>query len=663
MTDKSLKMTSNNPIPHIIIEASAHPDVNDTNHNSSININWYHIAELYEEYLDLCKKPYNKQGNHIEQWLMGSSDLDALSWFVPYKHMLNVVKKSNGRYGTGKWTEAMLERLAKVDAYNPANYINVTNIVTRTHNWNMMSANIDTYFTASIPSAEVMDMNHEQHTKLSSKLRGHTIQDTSLIKQGFHNWTLQCPADQPMRLFMFPDKQAKSNIQRNIYAQLTKFEFLKPGLNKRQVVYKALGGSLYMHPLLYHNWHCVVDSAEPGKEYEAICKYINDNLRVNDKNHICHFCCKPKDNQFDYYDALCWNCGYQAWKIRTRDTRLEKGVNNKYQVPIRACVTGCRHTVGYFTTLELLRRGAEFVLGTTRFPNIALATYQQEPDYAEWSDRLCIIKADFLNWQDVSGLIAGLATHRINVYINNAFQTMPNSVEYLEQAARLERDPESLAKLMSTAGDTPGILDHNRNLRMLALPGPEPTCTDAQNTSLEGAIIPVNVFEANPSWKKPISKIAPQEIMTAGVVNSIVPEMIIGAFRRQHTAIIPGKPKTKSNANTGKMTGKMNPEKFHAIINIGSSEGHSTVQASITGGHKNHMQHVIGCLRLEQDPKLVAYTADCGFITGIYGKTQDPRNADVGLVKVLTAKDGAMRVLYPLLDYLAKGTPVQANYR
>lgn len=651
MTDKSLKMTSNNPIPHIIIEASAHPDVNDTNHNSSTNINWYHIAELYEEYLDLCKKPYNKQGNHIEQWLMGSSDLDALSRFVPYKHMLNVVKKSNGRYGTGKWTEAMLERLAKVDAYNHVNYIDVTNVVTRTHNWRQIDANIKTYFAENIPSAENLGgITLEKHTELKSKLQFHHIQDTSYIMMAMHDWIL--PKDQHLALFMFPDKQAKLNIAHSEYDRLPKFKFLKPKLNKRQVIYRTEFGQILMHPVLYHNWHRVVAAAEPARELEALIEYVNTHIRCNNMKHICHFCCKPKDNQFDYYDALCWNCGYEAWKIRTRDTQLGIVANNRYRVPVRACVTGCRHTVGYFTTLELLRRGAEFVLGTTRFPNIALATYQQEPDYAEWSDRLCIIKADFLNWQDVSGLIAGLATHRINVYINNAFQTMPNSQAYMEQAARLEQDPESLAKLMS---DTSILLDHNRNLRMLALPGPT-TESKPPNVSLSGAIIPVNVFEANPSWKKPISEISPQEIMTAGVVNSIVPEMIIGAFRRQYiTTATTGNPKSKS--------GKMNPAKFHAIINIGSSEGHGSVQASITGGHKNHMQHVIGCLRLEQDPNLVAYTADCGFITGIYGKTQDLRNSDVGLVKVLTARDGAMRVLYPLLDYLAKGTPVQANYR
>lgn len=654
MTYKSLGMTTNHSIPHIIIEASSSEEPDNSNDTCDLSVNWYHIAELYKQYLDICQKPADKRDTTIAQWLFGQSDLNALSRFVTYKYMLDVVTKSSGRYGTGKWTDTMLDRLAKVDSYFTENYIDVTNIVTRTHNWSRMNTNINTYFSENIPTAETINgISIAKNAEIKSKLLKYQIKDTSYIVMALHDWLL--PADRHLELFMFPDKKAKLNIARSECAKLTKFHFLKPSLNKRQVIYRTDDGRIFMHPLLYHNWHRVVDSAESGKESNALIDYVNTHIRYNNINHNCHFCSKPKDNQFDYYDSLCWNCGYEAWKIRSRDTQLGIEVKNKYQIPVRACVTGCRHTVGYFTTLELLRRGAEFVLGTSRFPNIALATYQQEPDFREWSDRLCIIKADFLNWQDVSGLIAALATHRINVYINNAFQTMPNSAEYLVQAARLEQDPESLAKLMSDTSN--GILDHNRNLRMLALPFPPTTESKQTNESMTGAIIPVNVFDVNPSWKKPISEIVPQEIMTAGVVNSIVPEMIIGSFRRQYitTTTDHGNPKSKSV--------KMNPDKFHAIINIGSSEGHGTVQASITGGHKNHMQHVIGCLRLEQDPNLIAYTADCGFITGIYGKTQDPRNPDVGLVKVLTAKDGAMRVLYPLLDYLAKGTPVNANYR
>jgi hypothetical protein len=203
------------------------------------------------------------------------------------------------------------------------------------------------------------------------------------------------------------------------------------------------------------------------------------------------------------------------------------------------------------------------------------------------------------------------------------------------------------------------MLDHNRNIRHLTLTSSlSEKVTSSENDDKCKQVILASVFDKNPSWKKPISQIAPQEIMTAGVVNSIVPEMVIGAFRRQCLArgSSPGMKKSKSGKSP-------DSHKFHAIINVGSSEGNGDVQASVTGGHKNHMQHVIRCLRLEQDPNMVAYTADPGFITGIYGKTQDPRNPDSCLVKILTSQDGAMRVLYPLLDYLAKGKSVEANYR
>jgi NAD(P)-dependent dehydrogenase (short-subunit alcohol dehydrogenase family) len=636
--------------PHFVIQPAT--SAIDKNDSPQTGKHWDFIAELYTEFLAISADAKRRNRPEIiHNWLYKSSDLAELAMFVPYKYMLNVVNQSDGKYGKGKWTREWLDSLAKVRSYNHANYINVTNIVTHTHDWSRLADNLSNYFDKNIPSTTELGISPEQVSKLTERLRQHMPSDTALIQLATHEW-LEARSSQPLNLFQFSDKEPKLNIKRTEQALLTqmgKFQFLKPGHNKRQVIVWDRGtGQVLMHPVLYHNWHAVIVSG-----LDQVHEFINTKLRINNKHQICHFCCQPKDNQFDYYDGLCWDCGFRAWKIRCHPGRFDLSSPATYP-PIRACVTGCRHTVGYFTVLELLRRGAEFVLGTTRFPAIALATYQQEPDYAEWSDRLMIIRADFLNWQDVSDMIAALDKHRINVYINNAFQTMPNSQEYLEYAARLEQDPESLAKLVP-------MLDHNRNIRPLAITDSTTTKPEPPSEMANMQIVSASVFDKNPSWKKPISQIAPQEIMTAGVVNSIVPEMVIGAFRRQCLARAAISPKNK---NKKPKSGKPNnPAKFHAIINVGSSEGNGDVQASVTGGHKNHMQHVIRCLRLEQDPNMVSYTSDPGFITGIYGKTHDPRNPDSCLVKVLTSRDGAMRVLYPLLDYLAKGKPLEENYR
>ncbi len=636
--------------PHFVIQASTTTD-DDTN-SPQTDKNWDFIAKLYSEYLAISADANRRNRPEIiHNWIYKSSDLAELSLFVPYKSMLAVVNQSAGRYGKGKWTSEWLDCLAKVRSYDPANYIDVTNIVTQTHAWSRLADNLTTYINKNIPSTAELGISPDQFSKLTERLRQHMPSDISLIQLATHEW-LDRPSSQPLTLFQFSDKVPKSNIKRTeqtLLMQTGKFQFLKPSLSKRQVIiWDRETDRVLMHPVLYHNWHSIIES-------DRVHDFIANKLRINSKHQICHFCCKPKDNQFDYYDGLCWDCGFRAWKIRCHPGRFEQLSQYKVAGTVRACVTGCRHTVGYFTVLELLRRGAEFVLGTTRFPAIALATYQQEPDYAEWSDRLVIIKADFLNWQDVSDLIAALDKHRINVYINNAFQTMPNSQEYLEHAARLEQDPEYLAKLAP-------MLDHNRNIRPLAITNGIDPKADQSTEVPNMQIVSASVFDKNPSWKKPISQIAPQEIMTAGVVNSIVPEMVIGAFRRQCMARESATSSKSKKPKTGK---QQDAQKFHAIINVGSSEGNGDVQASVTGGHKNHMQHVIRCLRLEHDVNMVAYTADPGFITGIYGKNQDPRNPDQnpGLVKVLTSQDGAMRVLYPLLDYLATGKPVAENYR
>lgn len=244
------------------------------------------------------------------------------------------------------------------------------------------------------------------------------------------------------------------------------------------------------------------------------------------------------------------------------------------------CITGCRHTVGLTTTLRALRQGA-FVLGTTRFPNLALATYKLEPDYQVWADRVLIIGADFTKYQDIQIVISALAEYRINCYVNNAFQTMPNTPEYLQQARQLESlPPTNLDELR-------GVLDCNGNIRPLAITsGGADICEmdkDVPRCATEVAVadkptvekdfaIVQHWFGTVNSWKQPISKIAPEEIIIAGMINQIALGLIISAFRQ-----------------LAKQTATANPEfPYQIIINVGSSEGNEGVQASITGGHKNH---------------------------------------------------------------------------
>lgn len=648
--------------PHVVITSGTNLHLVDNDcetDNSHANIipDWQYIYQLYSEY----QKIKHKTGA-VKQWIYQSSDLTELSYFIPYKQMLDIANDSDGIYGANKWHPDDLDRLARVDSYNLDNYIDVSNVITRTHNWSRISYNFD----------KLLNTMPQFTDKIKQKLKNYIISDISLFG-------LACKTPpKSISLFVHCDsnRNTSNNIsssERHIIEKTGTITFCKPSKNKRQVIiWNRDTNTVLMHPMLYHNWHVIIDNKSPTITdiNNVFATYVEKNLRIYNCNRLCHFCNSIKGNMFDYYDALCWDCGIKAWKIRNYPGRADQ---------IRACVTGCRHTVGYFTALELLRRGA-FVLGTTRFPNIAIETYKQEPDYSDWETRLIIIRADFLNWQDVNELIKALDIYNINTYINNAFQTMPNSQEYIENAVKLDSNPKCLAIcLQEPTKDLDSenqitnanyiFLDHNKNIKC-SKPMAQFTLNnvssvmshcDKDSVSLTqtisnqsndkqmcSAIVPVKIFGPEPSWKRPICDISPHEIMTAGVINSIVPEMIIGTFRRMHKM----KNINKSDGSTSNQI----------IINVGSSEGFGNVQSSITGGHKNHMIHLINCLRLENDVKLIAYTADPGFITGIYGKKQTPRN-EFGIVKALSAHDGAMRIIQPLLEFLTTGKIPNAYYR
>ncbi len=639
--------------PHEIITDSVCTEIKQSEHV----MDWDALNKLYEEFKTLKKEKDRKI------WIYQSSELDMLSYFVPYKQVLEIYKESNYLYGIEKWSATMLDRLCKVDSFNVDNYIDVTNVVTHTHNWSRIEHNLNKYIDMWLAT----DLPNSKDAAIKTALLTLDITDITLLNLA----SIQTPA--AINLFNFNTNTTKN--PHPISAQFInkikktgKINFVKPSKNKWQVLIRNNAtGQVLMHPKLYHYWHKICSNADAGKVNDALTTYITNNLRITNVGQLCHFCKSIKSNIFDYYDSLCWECGNNAWLIRNNPGNA-KG--------IRVCVTGCRHTVGYFTALELLRRGADFVLGTTRFPNIALETYKKEPDYTKWADKLHIIRADFLKWTDVTELISALEKYQINTYINNAFQTMPNTSDYLLHATKLDENPE-LLRINSN------LLDHNKNIRPLTLKSSDAGALSASNplncNPMQTVInLPIKIinsipksstdvvtkyaFGSEPSWKKPIAEIAPVEMITAGVINNIVPEIIISSFRK-----MPSK-----------------HSKFKAIINVSSSEGLYNVQSSVTGGHKNHMQHLINCLRLEKEQTLIAYTADPGFITGIFGKKHTPRTivplfkkinspehnillndpvSSIGLTKALTAQDGAMRVIYPLLDYIEKGVKPGPSYR
>jgi NAD(P)-dependent dehydrogenase (short-subunit alcohol dehydrogenase family) len=623
---------------------------NKSNTDMDTKPDWEYITRLYDEY---------KQAKNKDFWAYRSVDLSAICRFAPYALIHRVIQKSQGLYGRGKMAIGDIKHLLGNWSYKsvPETFVDVSQTISKTHNWSpeWITRRHDEWMAMlGQDLSGCVKFNKETPQDVASRLKQYILADASIILLADKLVDIK----QVDKLIYYLPADNKMNSicsgSRNLLGNTGRVEFRAQSKMRQQVV-QLRYNRVFMHPVLYENWYSsgITSLGSPSTDsnletknkkstkVDIIGEWINTQpgLRFKSIADNCHHCAQPKKNQFDYYDRLCWDCGVRAWQIRHKQADL-------YQV--RMCVTGCRHTVGWTTTLRALRQGA-FVLGTTRFPNLALAAYKQEPDYQVWHDRLVVLGADFTRYPDIQTVISALAEYRINCYINNAFQTMPNTPDYLTSARKLELAPPT------DTDELKRVLDVNGNIRPLALTdtgSPSTTITQDMEPGNELAIVQHRFGVAN-SWKQPIHKIAPEEIITASMVNQIAPSLIISAFRQLSMCAVDN---------------KVFP--YQVIINVGSSEGDTGIQASITGGHKNHMRKIIECLQAEKDPNLLVYTSDPGFITGVFGKQKidgigksEPADPSTKLIKVLTADDGGARVLWPLIDFLNTGARPQEYYR
>ena len=150
----------------------------------------------------------------------------------------------------------------------------------------------------------------------------------------------------------------------------------------------------------------------------------------------CYVCKQKYSTIHHFYDQLCPACADVNFAKRTELADLRGRV---------ALLTGGRVKIGYQAGLKLLRCGAHLIV-TTRFPRDSATRYAQEPDFAEWADRLEIFGLDLRHTPSVEVFCRHLiATRgRLDFIINNACQTV-------------RRPPSFYAHMM--AGETAAVTD------------------------------------------------------------------------------------------------------------------------------------------------------------------------------------------------------------
>jgi NAD(P)-dependent dehydrogenase (short-subunit alcohol dehydrogenase family) len=169
----------------------------------------------------------------------------------------------------------------------------------------------------------------------------------------------------------------------------------------------------------------------------------------------CYVCKQKYTQVHHFYDQLCPACAEFNFAKRTELADLHGRV---------ALLTGGRVKIGYQAGLKLLRAGARLIV-TTRFPRDSAARYAQEPDFAEWGDRLEVFGLDLRHTPSVEAFCRELSAKlpRLDFIINNACQTVRRPPEFYAhmmeaETAALHDAPEVVRKLL---GSYEGLRSYN----------------------------------------------------------------------------------------------------------------------------------------------------------------------------------------------------------
>ena len=171
----------------------------------------------------------------------------------------------------------------------------------------------------------------------------------------------------------------------------------------------------------------------------------------------CYVCKRKYSLIHHFYDQLCPECAAVNFAKRTELADLRGRA---------ALLTGGRVKIGYQAGLKLLRCGARLIV-TTRFPRDSARRYGQEPDFAEWRDRLEIFGLDLRHTPSVEAFCGHLiATRgRLDFIINNACQTVRRPPGFYAHV--MEGEAAALADMPEHARTLLGSYEGLRGYHML----------------------------------------------------------------------------------------------------------------------------------------------------------------------------------------------------
>lgn len=337
----------------------------------------------------------------------------------------------------------------------------------------------------------------------------------------------------------------------------------------------------------------------------------------------CYVCRKPIQLTYLDYIDMCLFCGEENYKHKIKTANLSN---------CSALVTGIRQKIGLHIALKILRCGGK-VIGTTRYPYACLYNYMQQTDYNKWKDNLTIYQCDFTNLSSVMKMIEFIKEKRINIFINNACQTIRASNKYYDKINLLEHSIQTDVRLMLPSSEYNELITYsNLSNQQLVFSGVPKLSLQLSNFHFnQFNDIKDDNIRRESSWMKNIEHIDPEEIMEAIIINQIVPTLLISAIK-----------------NT--------MEKPRFIIQVTALEGQFSASKTSNHPHTNMckaaMNMLINTISDEKVSNQYVYSINPGFVSGI-----NPQYDHYPL----SPEDGASRILYPIIEYY-NGKPLPKDY-
>lgn len=320
-------------------------------------------------------------------------------------------------------------------------------------------------------------------------------------------------------------------------------------------------------------------------------------------------CLICKQRNIEHY-GICAECAAMNKQRRNQSADLSE---------YTALVTGGRINIGYAVCLRLLRNGAS-VIAVTRYPYDALKRYSEEPDYAEFKDRLYICEFDLKRADRIQELISYVQNtfpEGLDILVNNAAQTIRKAPSYYMQLAANEE------KLR---------LEYNRDLPANFVHIAPTESYELIPAAPETAVVPYETPDHN-SWVSKADEISAAEMLEVQLINVTAPFLLTGQLKA-HMA--------KSR------------HKNRFIINVSSVEGRFNTKSKLarhvhTNMAKASLNMMTHSLATEYaTDHIFMYSVDPGWVSN-----QFPTEYEVSknFKPYLTFDDGAARICAPIYEH------------